>query len=98
MSVLEYLEWLGVDVNNIDDRMWWIGWEDSFCMGRSYDGWKELSSSADGRYERYAALVVEYISYCKKYANDISDHYVYNEPGASHVEVVVGNQRGGVYE
>jgi hypothetical protein len=95
MSILEYLEWRGVNVDDFNDRMWWIGWEDAHCMGRSYDGWKLLSSSNDGSYEKYAALVVDYLLYCKSVIENVSNHYVFNEPGVSYEEVIVGSQRGG---
>jgi hypothetical protein len=95
MSILEYLEWRGVIVDDYEERMWWIGWEDAHCMGRSYDGWRELSSSSDGRYEKFAALVVDYLLYCKSVVENVSNHYVYNEPGVSYEEVICGNQRGG---
>ena len=91
MSVLEYLDAKGVRVDDHEERMWWIGWEDAHCMGRAYDGWKELRG--DERYEKFAALVCDYLVYCKNWSESLSDHYVHNVPGVSYEDVVVGSQR-----
>ena len=70
MSVLEYLDVKGVRIDDHEERMWWIGWEDAHCMGRAYDGWKELRG--DDRYEKFAALVCDYLVYCKNWSESLS--------------------------
>ena len=99
MSILEYLEWRGVVIEDHEERIWWVGWEDAHCMGRSYDGWRDLAHAGDDeRYERNADLVVEYLLYCKQVVDGVSDHYVHNVPGQSYESDVRGYQIGGSYE
>lgn len=95
MSVLEYLEHYGVHLEDMEERMWWIGWEDAHCMGRAYDGWSLLRG--DDRYEKFASLAADYIVYCRACEKNVSDHYVMNTPGMSYEDMSFGNQRmGGV--
>lgn len=96
MSILEFLESRGVVIDGIEDRLWWLGWEDAHIMGRVYEGWSDLSGSV---YEYYAELVCDFLDYEKRYSKSIAGHYFDNTPAwAVSERSVESGQRGGGYE
>jgi hypothetical protein len=79
MSVLEYLESQGIDLN-ASERVWFCGWEDCYInSGGYYDGWAEIDCDT---HKRFAEYVVDYLDYIGELSSHQMDHYYYNEPGA----------------